>query len=47
MDKDQLLEWRKQIILELLGHNVVYGKQSIEDIIENAKKIEAFVFNHS
>lgn len=44
MDQDQLLEWRKQIILELLKHNVVYGKESIEDIINNAKKIEKFVF---
>ncbi len=37
-------EWRQQLISELLKHNAVYGKETIDGIINNAKKIESFVF---
>ena len=37
-------EWRQQLIFELLKHNVVYGKETIDGIVNNAKKIESFVF---
>lgn len=36
--------WRKEIILELMKSNVIYGKRPIGELIEDAKKIEAFVF---
>ena len=45
MDKNQERnEWRQRLIFELLRHNVVYGKQSIDDLVDSAKKIEEFVF---
>lgn len=45
MDQNQERNvWRQQLIFELLRHNVVYGKQSIDDIVNSAKKIEEFVF---
>lgn len=48
MDKNQERnEWRQQLIFELLKHNVVYGKQSIDDLVNSAKKIEEFVFGGS
>ncbi|MCU4489910.1 hypothetical protein N5J48_04360 [Acinetobacter ursingii] len=40
-------EWRSQIVAELLKQSVVYGKKSIDDVLEDAKKIEKFVFNES
>lgn len=37
-------EWRQRLISELLKHNIIYGKLTIDDIVNNAKKIEEFVF---
>ena len=37
-------EWRQQLISELLKHNAIYGKETIDGIVNNAKKIESFVF---
>ena len=37
-------EWRQQLISELLKHNANYGKETIDGIVNNAKKIESFVF---
>lgn len=39
------IEWRQQIISELLKHNVIYGKLSLDEIVDNAKKIEEFIFS--
>lgn len=36
--------WRKEIVSELLKHSIVFGKTSIEDILESAEKVENFVF---
>ncbi len=37
-------EWRQQLISKLLKHNAIYGKETIDGIVNNAKKIESFVF---
>ena len=40
-------EWRSQIVAELLKQSFIYGKKSIDDVLEDAKKIEKFVFDES
>ena len=37
-------EWRAQCVSELLKLSAIYGKKSVNDVIEDTKQIENYVF---